>query len=185
MANHCHNERGVPAASFNEAWNNTDTVLDDLRGLTVVLLDLARESGMIDHASYDTSPLMALIRVVQEKTNEVVGLHEAQHDAWKAERGAAQATPVAAWFQKWREAAEAETTAFAKADPSHEHCPNCTHASDAVHFAVQQVLAIPARNERDWLLKLWAASDGGDLAMYAAENASLWAEAKAFVGGAA
>lgn len=185
MANTCHNEPGMPAASYINAYNDTDAAMDDLRGLAIVLYDLATETGMIDHASHDTSPLMALIRVVEQKAHDVTRLHEAQHEAWKAEREAARATPVAAWFQKWREASEAETTAFAKADPSHEHCPNRTHASDAVHFAVQQVLAIPARNERDWLLKLWAASDGGDLAMYAAENASLWAEARAFVGGAA
>lgn len=185
MAIQCHTGTGLPAASFTLAYNDTDTALDDLRGLTVVLSDLARETDAIDHVSHDTSPLMAMIRVIERKAYEVVRLHEAQHDAWRAEQDAARATPVAACFHQWRKAFDTEKRAFAEADPREDPCHQCDQATASLNVAAKQIMAVPARNERDWLLKFWAASEGGDLAMHAAEDAGLWAEAKALIGGVA
>lgn len=43
------------------------------------------------------------------------------------------------------------------------------------------MLATPATDCRDWLMKFFAVTEGGDLAMTRATDEALWAEASALI----
>lgn len=94
---------------------------------------------------------------------------------------AATETPVAALYREWQAAFDHEKAVYAASDDFCED-PLCTEASARLLEIEDKMLAAPSRDAQDWLLKLWAVSEGGDLAMTRACDQTLWAEARALVG---
>lgn len=86
MAINCHNDIGLPAASFWTAYHQTANQLYRLRGLANAVYEVFEDSPAIDHKGHDTSALTVVIDCLVEAAMEVQRIHEAEWQAYKADK---------------------------------------------------------------------------------------------------
>lgn len=90
--------------------------------------------------------------------------------------------PLQTLFVEWQALHQLEKRLYQDNDDFDEDS-QCADATARLLATEDAMLGIPAADASEWLLKFWAVTEGGDLAMVRASNAGLWAEARALIAG--
>lgn len=93
---------------------------------------------------------------------------------------AAAEAPLHRLFLEWQALHHQEQVLY---QVTEDFCgdPRCADATARLLAIEDVMLAIPAADASEWLLKFWAVTDGGVFAMDQRQHAGLWAEARELV----